>query len=254
MRNLARRSEYAPQEVIARGWRMSVLGIMAIALAMPGMARVATAGMIDDFSVTSFPGVMLVAPGNATHHDIGVPGVAGGSREIALQAVSANGIIDSVGLEIAGGVMSYATGPAAQGSLQLSYTGGSLASDLGGAPEVIWVDFLRFDDASSAGLDVTVVVSDGVDSASLTQTVAAPSLSPFSLGFQLAMFSGIASVDVGVLQAISIQFDGGMGQDFQIDGIRSVSIPEPGAFALAGIAGAVIAAWATWSRGRRLSS
>ena len=205
------------------------------------------AAVIDNFTDTTFGGALLSAPGAIMHNDIGVAGVAGGNRSISLSATMATSLVNSVGFEISAGQASYASGPAANGAVSLAYGGAGLAAALGGTPQSIMVNFASFDDGFNLGMDVTVTVSDGVNSADLTKNISGSSPGAFSLDFSLADFNNVGLVDLANLTLIDANFEAGQGQDFVLLGINAL-VPEPASLVVWGTM--LLVAGAFW-HGRR---
>ena len=215
--------------------RIAACAALAGCLSLPASAA---AGMLDTFDVSAMPSMMLAAPMSTNFVDDPVAGVAGARRDTTLSATAATSAINSVRFEVAAGLANYASGPFADGALTLLYEGSDLAADLGEAPESLRIDFLLFDDAFGQGMDVTITIADASAVAELTHTVTGSALNPFSLSFTLADFSNVAAVDLDALLSIRIAFEPAIGQDFQLEGINTVAMPEPSSLLLASIAGA----------------
>ncbi len=208
--------------------RLLLFGTAVVCGSLFGAATDASAVVIDDFSTTTIAPTILTAPGASVFNDVGVAGVAGGDRTVTLSATMASSIVNGVGFGIGGGQLTYGSGPAADGAIGLSYTGAGLAGALGGAPLSILVNFLSFDDGFNLGMDVTVTVSDGTDTAQLTQSIVGSSPGPFTLSFALANFMNVGMVDLANLTSIDVDFEAGQGQDFVLGSITAL-VPEPGA-------------------------
>lgn len=206
------------------GWALSSL----LVFSYPGRL---SAGLIDSFDSSGFAGVLFTSP-SSDSLDEAVAGVAGGQRFLEATATAATSLVNSIGFEIAGGSANYSSGPSADGTLEFLYDGPSLPSAFPEPMSSISLDFALFDAAFDAAMDVTITVSDGVNSADLTQSLITASMTPFSFAFDLSMFNNVGAVDLGNLGSIDIFFDPAAGQDFEINGVSFTMMPEPSTLVL----------------------
>ena len=202
------------------------------------------AATIDDFTETAIIAFDETAPALSVFVDSGLASVMGGSRTIKLDVTAASDLANNVAFDIdtsGDGRAEYASGPTADGDLSLLYDGPTLASDLGNAVGAIEVGFLAFDDGFDLGMDVTVAVSDGMETADLTIPILGASLNPFLLVFNLNNFNGAGLVDTANLTSIEVMFEPMQGQDFALDAIHArFPVPEPAAVVLLGLGGAIM--------------
>lgn len=232
-------------------WTTTLATLLAVWLLAPA----AQAVIIDSFDNSNYPGDLLAAPAMASFDDLAVAGVAGGDRRIDLTATAATSpVTNFVAFEISGGVGGYASGPTADGYVELLYDGASLAADLGGAPNMISLDFAMFDGAFNNPIMLSVTVSDGVDMASGDVSHFGSSFVPFTIDFDLLSFPGIGAVNLGGLTSILVRLDPDVGQDYELDAIRSTSsAPEPASVTMALFAIAAIGATVQHRKKRRKS-
>ena len=198
--------------------------VVVWALAIP--AQSAKALLIDSFDFSTFPGALFTAPGGVSFSEP-VAGVIAGDRNLDVTAVTASGFANSIGAEISGGNLVYASGPNADGSLLLLYDGPTLASEVPAAMQSISLNFNLFDAGFGSDMDVTITVSDGVNMADLTQSMSTAIMSPFAWQFDLASFNNIGAVDTANPVQISIFFDPDVAQDFELDSVTFAVVPEP---------------------------
>ena len=91
--------------------------------------------------------------------------------------------------------------------------------------------FYLFDDSGiAASTPVTMRLSDGTDTATLTLNVASSNV-PFFADFVFSSFTGIGAVDLTQIQSIEVDFLTASAQDLIIDAIRPCLGPIPGATA-----------------------
>ncbi|MFI0607601.1 MAG: SdrD B-like domain-containing protein [Anaerolineae bacterium] len=91
--------------------------------------------------------------------------------------------------------------------------------------------FYLFDDSGiAASTPVTMRLSDGTDTATLTLNVAGNNV-PFFADFVFSSFTGIGAVDLTQIQSIEVDFLTASAQDLIIDAIRPCLGPIPGATA-----------------------
>jgi hypothetical protein len=207
----------------------------AAILAAPAAAGVI---LIDGFNDIGAPGtwpVALSAPGTVTVTEGGVS-TLGGYRETTIEAQSvAIPGIDSIQVTIAPGpaLFDFNSSAGAAGRVTLAYDGGGSMSADFSQQLGIQIDFALFDLANGAPLPVVIQLSDGTNTATLTQSLT--SAGAQSLIFSFAQFAGIGSVNLGAIAMVSVDFDAGVGADFRLSQIVTV-VPGHGAAALLGIA------------------
>lgn len=89
--------------------------------------------------------------------------------------------------------------------------------------------FYLFDDSGiAASTPVTMRISDGVNTATLTQNVLGNNV-PFVWDFVFSAFTGIGAVDLSNVFSVEVSFDTASAQDMIVDAIRPCLGPIPGA-------------------------
>ena len=212
---------------------MSVAGLFTAGL----FSATASAGIvvIDDFSTVdaAWP-ASLSAPGSVSVDETGLA-TLGGTRSTTLEATSV-GVpgIDFVQAAIAAGagLLDYNSTVDTDGHLTLLYDGGGALNADFSALNSIALAFTMFDHAGGAPLDVTIELSDGVNSATHTLSLVSPGAQ--ALSFSFGDFAGIGALNLGSVQSIEIDIDPAIGADFRITEIMAV--PAPAGLALLSIA------------------
>lgn len=208
------------------------VAVAMVLLALSASAPAAGAAILDSFTATSFPGVLLSSPGLIDHDDIGVPGVAGGDRHLEVAATMAMSLVNSAIFEIFDGQANYASGPMADGWFRFTYDGATLAQDIGGILGEITLNFVSFDYAFEQPMEITIALFDGVTTATATHQLNTMIAGPTPISFLVADFVNGDIIDAGQLTSISILFDARQAQDLQLASIETRLIPEPSTLAL----------------------
>jgi len=196
--------------------------------------------IVDDFTMVGSPNpwpVELFTETSVTIDESGL-NTLGGSRITYVEATDI-GLpdVDSVNVNISAGAgtFGYFSSSDAIGFVSLLYNGnGSLDADFSGQSAVV-LNFSFFDFANSNPLPITVLLSDGTNTAS--HTVSLTSAGAQAATFNFADFANIGALDMASIQSIEFELDPGLAADFQIANI--VVTPTPGALALLGIAGII---------------
>lgn len=221
------------------------LGFAGIALA-GCLASTAHAVVIDDFSavgVTADGGspwpVVQYRLGSMDTEESSLVGVLGGVRRTrtTLSSVSVLGVdfMTTAIVPQAGLILDYAASTGADGRIDLTYDGaGSLNVDFSNEASID-MQFADFDFAFSAILPVTITLSDGTNSASLTHSLTHAGAA--SLSFAINQFTGVQAVDLTSISSIVVGLDAGVAADYRLTAITTVPIPAPGSLALLTLAG-----------------
>lgn len=221
----------------------NALGLAALTLAGSMGTWAQAAIVIDSFSAidtdfTPWP-VMQTTVGSVNVHETGVAGVLGGVRDTTttLESVTIAGV-DFMRTAIvpgAGVILDYAASAGADGELALLYNGdGSLHADFSSELSID-MSFTEFDFAFGAPLPVTITLSDGTNSATLSKSLNASG--PGNLSFAINDFSGIGGVDLTDVTSVTVALDPGVAADYRLTAITTTTIPSPGALALLAMSG-----------------
>jgi len=192
--------------------------------------------IIDDFSTVANPTPWPVVINTLTSVDVyesGLSNVIGGVRHSTVRAT----FLEDLGLDFVqaaivpnfGMILDYSSTAGARGDWNLLYDSGGagLNADFSSITDIV-LEFARFDYANGQPLPVLVTVDDGVNFASLSQSLSTPGAQ--NMFFTLNNFAGIGSVDLSNLQSISVFLDPGMAVDFRLSEVFGV--PSPGSIAL----------------------
>ncbi len=130
------------------------------------------------------------------------------------------------------GIFDFASSSTAIGSASLKYAGGitDFSDQIG-----FEIDFLAFDHATNASMDVMILLHEGANTLTQTTTLTAPITAPETRFFDASQFTGAANL--AAIDSVEVKFMGGAGTDFRIDEFRAVTIPVPATFVLCGLMG-----------------
>jgi hypothetical protein len=218
--------------------RRLLLPVLAAGLALPVSTSHASVIVIDDFS--DAPGawpISLFAPGTTSLTEAGLTGVLGGVRETTVSMTSAaNPGLDFLQATIAPalGLFDYNSSAGTDGSVSFLYDAGGaglsafFANQLG-----IEIGFTLFDHAGGVPLPVTIVLTDGMNTATLTQSLTAPGGQ--TLQFLFADFANIGALGLAYVQSVEVILDAAIGADFRVSQISTI-VPAPGSIALLALA------------------
>jgi hypothetical protein len=193
------------------------------------LATAAPALVIDDFTDTAgsalSTGIKQSTVGSKTIVDgPGLHGVVGGVRRMTLTAT----VTDLPGAEAvtvhivhAGSRVSYGSSLGAVGQLQLLYDAGGagLGANLSSATGIV-VDIVAVD-AAAMPCSMSLTLSDGRRSATLTQTATQSAAQTVSFSLT-GRFSAVRTVDLRNVRSINLTLTPGKSGDLEIGGIRTI--------------------------------
>jgi len=199
-----------------------VFAVLALATAAPAL-------VIDDFADTAdsalSTGIRQSTVGSKTIVDgPGLHGVIGGVRRMTLTAI----VTDLPGAEAVtvrivrgGSRLNYGSSLGAAGQLQLVYDAGGagLGANLSSAAG-IRVDIVAAN-ADAMPCSMSLTLSDGSRSATLTQTATRSAAQTVSFSFT-GRFSAVRTVNLRRVRSISLTLTPGKSGDLEIGGIRTI--------------------------------